>query len=161
MSNCNCFLSILPNCIMAKISKNPFIATLTIIYEMIQTYFMLLYNLSDLIMYGMNKIYYSPFVILLHALFLHQYDPSTDKHAVHLYSFAIALCALLVCCLRPDLVSYIHQYIRGVAMDHLLMVWASIKTSKCGLTPFTIFKEFCHLKFICDSCVQLLPLHFS
>ncbi len=47
------------------------IGTLTIIYEMIQAFLMLLYNLSDLIMCSMNKVYYSAFVYyFMHCFYI-------------------------------------------------------------------------------------------
>ncbi len=46
-------------------------------------------------------------------------------------------------------------YMRGITMDLLLIVWASIKSSKYGLAPFMTFKGFCHLKYTSSSVIAV------
>ncbi len=80
-----------------------------------------------------------------------------------------ANCTLMLLChcfvytpgmLPETILSVIHfptyiTYLRGIIMDLLLMVWASITISKCGLVPFMTHKEFCHLKYTSLSVIAV------
>ncbi len=116
---------------------------------MIRTFLMLLYNLSNLIMCSMNKIYYSVCVhYFVHYFYINLIQILTST----LYTYT-PFCLVYTPGLLPETrLGVIHfptyiRYMRGITLDLFVMVWASIKTSKCGLARFMTLKEFCHLKY--------------